>query len=203
MIATIELAGIPSFSLLLQQTTSMQNEKSDVISMTSNASNNKTTSLLEQTYFSHYSSLVSMARILVDDTNSASDVVQEAFVKALVIQPTFRNNQALSYMKTAVMNQARSHLRKRNTSRKHLSVVNSDDIEIAAKEKEEISESATKAQEILRKLPERQRECLALAHAYSMTHKEIAIQLGISEGSVKQHISRGLKALALALGGAQ
>lgn len=154
---------------------------------------------LERVYFSHFDVLVRSARILVDDLSSANDVVQEAFVKALIAQPKFENNDALAYMKTAVMNQARSTLRKRGVSRKHLSVVQVEDANVAEKENDELSIDAQVIKVALSKLSDRQRECVMLSHTFSMTHKEIALQLKISEGSVKQHLSRGLKNLSESL----
>lgn len=164
-------------------------------------SHSKSTLELERVYFTHFDALVRSARVLVDDLSSASDVVQESFVKALVTQPQFENDNALAYMKTAVINQARSALRKRGVARKHLSVVPIEDTNITAKAQEELRVDAQIIHSALSKLSARQRECVMLAHTYAMTHKEIAGQLGISEGSVKQHLSRGLKNLSDALEG--
>lgn len=199
-----QLATIPSFSLLMQQAIGMDTTNNVIeLSSTNNSKKTSTTIELERVYFEHYKDLVSMARVLVDDVNSASDVVQTAFTRALIAQPTFNKSDSLSYMKTAIMNQARSDLRKRGTARKHLSVISSDDVELSTPAEQELSAQAVAVQELLSQLPERQRECIALVHIYSMTHKEIAIQLGISEGSVKQHLSRGIKTLSTALGGSK
>lgn len=165
----------------------------------------ETTRELERVYFESYSELVRMARLLVDDLNSASDVVQDAFTKVLKAQPTFTNNDALFYMKRAVMNSAKSQLRKRQVSRKHLSVVSVEDSEVQTKD-ENVDDLPIDAQIIhdaLGKLSERQRECIVAFHTHKMSHKEIAQLLEISEGSVKTHLSRGLKNLSDALGGAK
>ena len=45
-------------------------------------------------------------------------------------------------------------------------------------------------------LPMRRREALVLRYYLDQTEAEIAETLGISRGSVKQHASRGLAALA-------
>lgn len=170
----------------------------DVSKQKANAHSNSTHEL-ERVYFNSFDVLVRSARILVDDLSTASDVVQEAFVKALVAQPRFENSDAFSYMKTAVMNQARSTLRKRGVSRKHLSVVPIEDTNIKTPQIDELPVDAEVIHLALKNLSDRQRECVMLSHTYSMTHKEIALQLGISEGSVKQHLSRGLKNLSDAL----
>ena len=158
---------------------------------------------LESVYFSSYDVLVKSARLLVDDLNSAADVVQEAFVKAIAAQPRFADGDALAYMKTAVMNQARSALRKRGVSRKHLSIVPVEETYAPAKEVDDLPLDASVIHAALSQLSERQRECVMLFHTYSMSHREIAYELQISEGSVKQHLSRGLKNLSTALEGAR
>lgn len=48
---------------------------------------------------------------------------------------------------------------------------------------------------LLRRLPPRQREVLALRYVVDLSEVEIAAALGISPGSVKRHASRGLDAL--------
>ncbi len=158
---------------------------------------------LESVYFSSYDILVKSARLLVDDLSSAADVVQEAFVKAIAAQPRFTDDDALAYMKTAVMNQARSALRKRGVSRKHLSIVPVEDTYAPVKETVELPIDASVVHSALAALSQRQRECVMLFHTYSMSHREIAAELEISEGSVKQHLSRGLKNLSAALEGAR
>ncbi len=194
------------FALRLDKNETMKEESTTENMISINRNNSKTTKFktrstiaLEEVYFSHYSQLVNSARILVDDISTASDIVQEAFVKALSIQPNFENSEASAYMKTAVMNQARSTLRKRGVSRKHLSSVALEDTQIAQNSKDELPIDAQVIQNALQTISRRQRECIMLSHTYSMTHKEIATELGISEGSVKQHLSRGLKSLSDAL----
>jgi RNA polymerase sigma-70 factor (ECF subfamily) len=48
---------------------------------------------------------------------------------------------------------------------------------------------------VLRKLPRRQREVVVLRHLVDLPEAEVARVLGISTGSVKQHLQRGLSSL--------
>ena len=52
----------------------------------------------------------------------------------------------------------------------------------------------------LSKLPLRQRECLVLRYFFDLTESEIAATLGISNGSVKSHVHRGMARMAERLG---
>jgi RNA polymerase sigma factor (sigma-70 family) len=51
----------------------------------------------------------------------------------------------------------------------------------------------------LRTLPDRQRSCLVLRFYADLSEAETAEALGISTGSVKTHIHRGMAALSTAL----
>ena len=52
----------------------------------------------------------------------------------------------------------------------------------------------------LRRLPRRQREAVALRYLIDLPEREVAAVLGVSAGSVKVHLRRGLSALRAALG---
>lgn len=57
------------------------------------------------------------------------------------------------------------------------------------------SDTAIALRELLRALPRRQRDVLALRYLVDLPEAEIASVLGISPGSVKRHASRGLSRL--------
>ncbi len=52
----------------------------------------------------------------------------------------------------------------------------------------------------VRALPRRQRECVVLRYYLECTTAETAGALGVSDGTVKQHLHRALEALGIALG---
>ena len=52
----------------------------------------------------------------------------------------------------------------------------------------------------LRRLPARQREAVALRYLADMSEDDVARSLGVSTGTAKQHLHRGLRALRGALG---
>jgi RNA polymerase sigma-70 factor (sigma-E family) len=150
---------------------------------------------LRDLYTGHRWELVRLASVLLPDGGDAEDVVHDAFVRASLRWDRVRDpNKPLSYLRSAVLNGARSRLR-------HLRVVDRTppDRETfgAAAETEVIaSDERVRMIAALRSLPDRQRECLALRYYLDLSEAEIAETLGISNGSVKTHVHRGLATLA-------
>ena len=143
----------------------------------------------------HYRSLVRLACLLVDDVGPGEEVVQDAFVR--VYRAWARVDDPLKYLRTAVMNSARSGLRRRRSARRYVppavrAAPGADDAVVVLSEHAEVLDA-------LRALPRRQRECLVLRYYADLSEVEIASTLGISTGSVKSHAHRGMAALTLAL----
>jgi RNA polymerase sigma-70 factor (sigma-E family) len=153
---------------------------------------------LRDLYRQHRASLVVLASLVLRDPADAEEVVQDAFVKAHLAWGRIRDpEKALPYLRSAVLNGARSRLR-------HRRVV--DRAATAPPGSGESAEAAALAGEDrrmmvagLRALPDRQRECLALRYYLGLSEAEIAATLGISAGSVKTHTHRGLLTLAARL----
>jgi RNA polymerase sigma factor (sigma-70 family) len=100
----------------------------------------------------------------------------------------------LTYLRATVMNLARSRMRRRLVARRRV-----EPAVRPAMSAEEHTLLLADQQEVLdavRALPRRQRECLVLRYYLDLSETEIASTLGISNGSVKSHSSRGLAALA-------
>lgn len=166
----------------------------ETISMT-----NSEISVLEKCYFDHYNSLVGLARTLVDDIDSAEEVVQHVFMSAASNRAQFKNDDALNYVRIGVVNASRSHLRRRKTQRKHLRAVTHETLQAQPDGSTHgdvaLSASSITLRNALVHLPRRQRECVTLAYLEGLTHTEISCTLDISIGSVKQHITRGVATL--------
>lgn len=180
---------------------------------------------LEAAYREHYASLVRLASLLIDDVGTCEEVVQEAFVNVWRRGGGgLREADRLpAYLRSAVLNGARSHLRKVVVRRRHLSSVpppradpstgpvpaiggagrgGGVDVEAVGTDTGEGPEAGAVSADdtrrvlaALRSLPERQREVLALRYYLDLSEAEIAATLGISPGSVKTHAHRGIAAL--------
>jgi RNA polymerase sigma-70 factor (sigma-E family) len=142
-----------------------------------------------------YARLVGLAALLLDDRGHAEEVVQEAFARTYVAWPRLRDqSDPLPYVRRAVVNLARGGLRRRLTIRRHSPLapvaIPSPETDVIADEQRQQITAAVAA------LPRRQRECVVLRYFLDCSVAETATTLGISEGSVKQHVHRAVTALA-------
>jgi RNA polymerase sigma-70 factor (sigma-E family) len=146
-------------------------------------------------YRAHHRDMVRLAGLLVDDRGSAEEVVQDAFV-AMARRGAQGLDDPEAYLRTAVLNGARSALRRRRVRRRHLRRVDGPAAAPGADQSVLVDEDARQVLAALDRLSERQREVLVLRYWAELTEAEIASTLGISAGSVKTHAHRGIAALA-------
>lgn len=153
---------------------------------------------LTETYRAHYRSLLGLAALLLDDTASCEDVVQEAFIRVHSARNRVREpEKTLAYLRQTVVNLSRSALRRRILGLKLLSKPMPD----MASAEEGAYEQLERDQLIkaMRGLQRRQREVLVLRYFADMTEAQVAETLGLSLGSVKAYGSRGIAALRIAM----
>lgn len=149
-------------------------------------------------YLQHYTSLLRLAALLLDDRGLSEEVVQDAYIKVHAAWHRLDNSErALAYLRQTVVNLARSRLRRRLVARKHAPkpMPNAPSAEYSAMAALERAEVVAK----LRKLPARQREAIVLRYYGDLSEAQIAAAMGCSNGSVKSHIHRGMAALATSL----
>ena len=145
-------------------------------------------------YTTHYRSLVRMAALLLHDTPAAEDVVQDSFLAVHAAWRRLRDpDRALAYLRQAVVNRARSRLR-------HLKVVERKapapmPDTASAEHGAMVALEHAQVMTALRALPQRQREVLVLRYYSDLSESQIADALGISNGAVKSHASRGIATL--------
>ncbi|MGW1840117.1 RNA polymerase sigma factor [Streptomyces sp. NPDC002067] len=146
-------------------------------------------------YHAHRLAMVRLAVLLVDDRATAEDVVQDAFT-ALCRRHGERLDEvdnALAYLRTAVVNAARSVLRRRRTARGYTPPHEAD--APSAEERVVLDEEHREVLAALGRLTARRREVLVLRYWGELSEAEIARTLGISRGAVKSLASRALDAL--------
>ncbi|NUS16521.1 MAG: SigE family RNA polymerase sigma factor [Streptomyces sp.] len=153
---------------------------------------------LTETYRAHYRALLGLAALLLDDTASCEDVVQEAFIRVHSARNRVRDpDKTLAYLRQTVVNLSRSALRRRILGLKLLSKPMPDMASAEEGAYELLERDQLKA--AMRSLQRRQREVLVLRYFADMTEAQVAETLGISLGSVKAYGSRGIAALRVAM----
>ncbi len=149
---------------------------------------------IRELYDAHYQPLVRLATMLVRETGTAEEIVQDAFVALYSTWSRLRDtSKAPSYLHQSVVNGARSVLRHRAVAEKHapalaLHTAGADQAALAL-----VEGSAVVA--ALRLLPARQREALVLRFYADFAEADVAKAMGISRGAVKSHTARGVAAL--------
>jgi RNA polymerase sigma-70 factor (sigma-E family) len=145
-------------------------------------------------YSAHYRSLVRLSALLVRDSATAEEVVQDAFVAMHGAWRRLRDpEKALSYLRQSVVNRSRSVLRHRAVVEKYApkglpDAPSAENGAIAELERSAVVKA-------LGGLPTRQREALVLRYYGDLSEAEIANTMGISRGAVKSHTARGMAAL--------
>jgi RNA polymerase sigma-70 factor (sigma-E family) len=149
-------------------------------------------------YSEHYRALVRLAAMLVRDTQTAEEVVQDAFVAMHDGWQRLRDNEkALAYLRQAVVNRSRSVLRHRTVIDKNMQKAPPDMPSAEHGALVLLERHAVVA--ALRDLPPRQREAIVLRYYADLSEAEIAASMRISRGAVKSHTFRGMTALRAAL----
>lgn len=142
----------------------------------------------------YYRPLCLYAAHYLSDASAVEDIVQEAF-SALWEKMSREDVQSpKSYLYTSVHNSCISEIRKGRTSIPDLSIDNlSDSVIDDSTVERSFSEAAL--WEAIDRLPRRRRQMLLMEKRDGMSCRQIAEQLGVSEGTVRNQISRALKSL--------
>ncbi|GLY77181.1 RNA polymerase sigma factor [Actinoallomurus iriomotensis] len=140
----------------------------------------------------HHMSLVRLALLMLGDQTSAEDVVQDVYARLQRRRRSRPPADLAAYARAAVLNACRSLLRRRALMRRFVEVpqpVWSAENDVL------IAEDRRRVLRALTRLPPRQREAIILRYYLNLSQAEIATSMGISPGTVKSTLSRGLTAL--------
>ena len=146
----------------------------------------------EPLYRSHYAGSVRLAGLLIGDYHQGEEIAQDAFARLLEAGSRVENPAA--YLRATVVNLSRSRIRRVMLARRRPEPAIADSP--GADEGIDSVAAAGAIRAALRKLPTRQREAVVLRFYGDLPLAEVASTMGVSEGSVKTHIHRGLAALA-------
>lgn len=151
---------------------------------------------LHQLYDAAYRRLVGQLSVMTGSLTEAEDVVQEAFVKAILHERTLQqvaNPEA--WIRTVAVNLARSRWRR---VKRFAHLMPQLDVD-KPWDRGDLSEDRSMLIDAMRQLPANQREALALHHIADLPVADVAETLGVPVGTVKARLSRGRAALGTLL----
>ena len=150
-----------------------------------------------QVYAAHHAEVLRLAYLLCGDAHRAEDAVAEAFVRVYRQMRKGGVDHPRAYLRRAVINEVNSRFRRLAIERREASRRSGDDR--GSRTTEEHLVDTDEVFTALRTLPERQRTALVLRFYSDLPEREIAEAMGISVGTVKSTLSRGLERLRATL----
>ena len=151
-------------------------------------------------YEAHALGMIRLAHIMLDDRQSAEDVVQEAFCGLYRRWSHLADpGSAVHYVRSAVLNHCRSVLRRRTTSRAQRETTSNPESVRSAESAVLTREERDEIMRAVRRLPPRQREALVLRYYLDLSAEETATTMGISPSSVRSATHRALASLGRVL----
>ncbi|MDE0654800.1 MAG: SigE family RNA polymerase sigma factor [bacterium] len=136
----------------------------------------------DEFYRAEYAPMVRLARGLVDTSESAEEIAQDAF--AAVFERWGQLDAPGGYLRTAVVNGARSELRKREVRRR-----------VGLGRPPQPTAERDYLLDALDRLPVKRKTALVLRYYAGLSEREIAETMGVRPGTVKSMVSRGLAEL--------
>lgn len=131
---------------------------------------------------------------------ASADIVQETWLKLANHQPDSAIENPSAFVRRVAKNTATDYLRKE----RRRSALNTEVHDLLYDTEDELSperivigrQAATIVREAINSLPPQTRRVLLMSRFEGMTHRDIALELGISEAAVYYHIRRAFEHLA-------
>ena len=144
----------------------------------------------DDVYRRHWDGMVRLAFAMVDDRAVAEDLAQDAFAR--VYRARDRVRDPLPYLRSALYNGCRNHLRELGRRRRRDARGSAID---AAGTGGGVAPVGDHVMDVIRRLPTRQRCLVVLRYYEGLTDTEIAAATGLPLGTVKSTLHRTLAAL--------
>jgi len=142
-------------------------------------------------YAAHHREAVRFAYLLCGDLHRAEDAVAEAFVKVYRQWRVGRVMQPRAYIRRAVVNEVNSRFRRLALERRQAAVRSGHDHGVRAFDEQVADADAMIT--ALAQLSPRQRTAIVLRYYLDLSEQDAATAMGVSVGTVKSSVSRGLE----------
>jgi RNA polymerase sigma-70 factor (ECF subfamily) len=124
-----------------------------------------------------------------------ADLTQDTFLRLLLKPRQFGGaGEARSFLCTVARGLCIDQWRRRQIEQVWLAEIasNPESVEPSLEYRAILLEALHEIDTLLRQLPPRVRQAFLLAQVYGMTYREIALQIGVSERSVKKYMARAM-----------
>ena len=149
-------------------------------------------------YAAHHAEALRVAYLLCGDPHRAEDAVADAFVKVYRRWRRGGITRPRAYIRRAVVNEVNSRFRRLALERREAEK-RSGDLRGAREPDEQLADSDALIT-ALGRLPARQRTAIVLRYYLDLPEQEAADAMGVSVGTVKSSVSRGLERLRAVMG---
>jgi RNA polymerase sigma-70 factor (sigma-E family) len=146
-----------------------------------------------EVYAAHHAEALRVAYLLTGDPHRAEDAVADAFIKVYRRWAAGGVDQPRAYIRRAVVNEVNSRFRRLALERREAAKQHGDDRGVRSAEDQLADTDELFA--ALQQLPERQRTAIVLRYYSDLSEAETAAAMGVSVGTVKSSVSRGLSKL--------
>lgn len=155
-------------------------------------------------YRAHHGRILRLCRVMLGDPDDAQEVCQDVFLKLhRALRDEGEPVRWEAWLTTVTVNACRDQRRSRwwRWFRTHETLDDHDIPDHRLGPEQDVLDGETRRRvwRALRALPARQREVFALRQLEGRSTDETAALLGLSTGSVKQHLFRAIRQLRLAL----
>jgi RNA polymerase sigma-70 factor (sigma-E family) len=152
-----------------------------------------TSSTMDELYALHVARAVRLAYLMTGEREASEDIAQDAFIRVFGRWRHLRRRESFeAYLRKAVINGARSHLRRRGVEKRFVA-------REAGLRPDETGEPSGlldgRLREVLLSLPPRQRAVVVLRYYEDLSEDQVATLLGCSRGNVKSLASKGMARL--------
>jgi RNA polymerase sigma-70 factor (family 1) len=155
----------------------------------------------QEVYNRYYATLYLHAYKRLQDREECRDIIQELFTNLWLKRDKLEiNNQLSGYLYTAVRNRIFDLLAKKKVKITYLSSLREFSLTYDTDHRARQNQLKDIIDQEIAALPARTREIFELSRKGFFTHKEIALQLNLSEQTVKSTVNNALKVLRVKLG---